>query len=289
MKRKWSSHIIAVMTLVVFVLLALGSGASSPSIVHQEPVGPRTDEEWAEEYRKRGWYSFANRDYTSALANINMAIELDPNNADCYYNRGRVYYAQKNNDAALNDYKKALEIDPQGSNTCAFLGELYYDAGDYDTALKYYNRSISIRANNDVAINGIKKIEEARAAEARRIAREEANRYDPAKFTIVPSDFAPADYTSIDLFAAVADVEKGGTYYGNSYVFIPREYVSVSVVVFVSQNGTDTRFRTTDNAISQNMKVDGRSGLTSGQRVRLYYRVAKNPLAEWRVVAIERL
>jgi len=63
----------------------------------------------------------------------------------------------------------------------------------------------------------------------------------------------------------------------------------VSDVVFARQDGTDIWFRTSDNAITQNMKISARSGLTSGQRVRLYYRVTKNPLTEWQVVAIERL
>jgi len=125
--------------------------------------------------------------------------------------------------------------------------------------------------------------------EARRQAREAANRYDPANFIIVPSNFAPANYTSIDLFTAVSNVEQMPRGSGSIFdgVLATREYVSD--VVFVSQNGTDIQFRTVDNAISQSMKIDSRSGLTSGQRVRLYYRVSKNPLTEWRVIAIERL
>jgi len=133
--------------------------------------------------------------------------------------------------------------------------------------------------------------EEAAVAEraAERAAREAANRYDPANFIIVPSNFAPANYTSVDLFTAVSNVEQMPRGSGSIFdgVLATREYVSE--VVFVSQNGTDIRFRTADNAISQSMKIDSRSGLTSGQSVRLYYRVSKNPLTEWRVIAIERL
>ena len=127
-------------------------------------------------------------------------------------------------------------------------------------------------------------IYEAQRKEAERLADEDANRYDPSKFTIVPNNFKPANYTSIDLFDAVARVERVA-YLMSSFV---------SEVVFVNQNGTDILFGTADNAISQNMKVNARSGLTAGQRIRLYYSVIKNTdprynLLEWNVIAIEQL
>jgi hypothetical protein len=166
--------------------------------------------------------------------------------------------------------------------------------GGYDSYGTWWEACIDkiegLRTTEDVAnIEAKKKAEQATEAEAKRKAEEEANRYDPSRFTIVPSDFKPANYTSIDLFTAVANVEKmprGNGSFGDS-LFATRLYVSE--VVFVSQNGTDIQFKTSDNAISQSMKVDGRSGLSAGQRVRLYYRVTKNPLTEWRVVAIEKL
>ena len=149
-----------------------------------------------------------------------------------------------------------------------------------------------------IKIEDLPPFEELDALAAKKIAEQEAEReaYQQflSNFTIVPSDFNPSRYTSIDLFTAVADIEKMRGVNPNSHntglgdlALTTRLYVSD--VVFVNQNGTDILFRTDDNAISQNMKVDGRSGLTANQRVRLYYRVTKHPLADWRVVAIERL
>jgi hypothetical protein len=96
----------------------------------------------------------------------------------------------------------------------------------------------------------------------------------------VPSNFQPVDYTKADLFDAVAASERWPytITYGSRFV---------SDVVFVSQNGTDITFRTDDNAIRRSMKVDARTGLTMGQRVRIYYIAYK--IEEWRVTAIERL
>jgi hypothetical protein len=103
-----------------------------------------------------------------------------------------------------------------------------------------------------------------------RLAEEAANRYDPAKFILVPDNFKPSLYKSIDLFDAVvkADQKPWGLF--------------VSDVVFVGQSGRDIWFKTEDDAISQSMKIDSRSGLQEGQRVRVYY-------SFWRVTAIERL
>jgi hypothetical protein len=132
------------------------------------------------------------------------------------------------------------------------------------------------------------KKQQTDAEDAKKKALEEANKYDAAKFTIVPADFKPADYTKKDLFDAVSTSEKmlRGNGSPDFLGFFSENFVSD--VVFVSQSGTDITFKTADNAISQNMKVDGRSGLSAGQKARVYYRVSKNPLTEWRVIAIER-
>jgi hypothetical protein len=58
-------------------------------------------------------------------------------------------------------------------------------------------------------------------------------------------------------------------------------------LLFVSQNGTDITFRTADNAIRKTMKVDSRTGLTVGQKVRIYYTVYR--IKDWTIDAIERM
>jgi hypothetical protein len=137
------------------------------------------------------------------------------------------------------------------------------------------------------------RAEREAAEEARRLAREEANRYDPANFILVPSDFKPADYRREDLFAAVSASEKLGivdtwaTHYGLLLdMHKPPSIDFVSDVVFVSQDGTNITFRTEDNAIIRRMKIDSRTGLVSGQKVRIYYTAYR--IQDWRVIAIER-
>jgi len=118
-------------------------------------------------------------------------------------------------------------------------------------------------------------------------AEEEANKYDPKEFAYYIDGFKPAKYKAIDLFTAVAQVEKMPRGDGSIDLFGLVTKYYVSNIVFISQNGTDVRFKTTDNAISQYFKIGGRTGLNSGQIVRVYYCVTKNPIAEWLIEAVE--
>ena len=137
--------------------------------------------------------------------------------------------------------------------------------------------------------------------EARRRAYEEANRYDPSQFTVVPDDFAPSEYEKADLFEAVAaarQLQIASNIYdaamkqlqsdlmfglGGSYI-----EMFVSDLTFVSQSGTDIVFSSDDNAIRQRMTVNQRSGLQTGQKVRVYYEITRAPLTTWEVIAIQR-
>jgi Ni/Co efflux regulator RcnB len=129
--------------------------------------------------------------------------------------------------------------------------------------------------------------------EADRQAREEANRYDPSKFTMVPSDFKPADYTSIDLFKAAANsknLQRASNKRDAKLIGMGLNFILLykSDLTFVSQNGTDIIFSSDDKAITQNMTIDQRSGLQAGQRVRVYYEISRAPSTTWDIVAIER-
>jgi hypothetical protein len=136
--------------------------------------------------------------------------------------------------------------------------------------------------------------------EALRIAREEADRYDPSRFTLVPDDFRPSEYQKADLFKATAaardlsiaptELEARTQSLYSLFLFgLGPQYIVgfVSEVTFVRQTGANIEFTSDDNAISQTMTIDARSGLQVGQKVRVYYEIMRTPLTRWRVVAIE--
>ena len=49
-------------------------------------------------------------DYTSAIIDFTIAIELNPNYAEAYYYRGVVKFSLKDKDGACLDWSKAVEL-----------------------------------------------------------------------------------------------------------------------------------------------------------------------------------
>ena len=58
-----------------------------------------------------GWRRLMGR-YDEALADLNRAIELDPDDAGAFGRRGETYIALGNYDEALADLNRAIELDP---------------------------------------------------------------------------------------------------------------------------------------------------------------------------------
>jgi tetratricopeptide (TPR) repeat protein len=218
---------------------------------------PPTPTELAQTYIKDAAMRITWKDssrFDTVYEACNKAIELDPNAARAYLIRGQVHLYWGNHPSTIND----------------LISEL-------DLAIADFNKALALDSS-------LQKEAQAGIAEA------QANRYDPKEFITVPEpgDFHPANYTSADLFTAVATAEKLETIHVNSdYSTYTPSKQFVSDVVVVGQNGTDIMFRTADNAISQAMKVSVRTGLTAGQQVRVYYRAYR--IKDWEVIAIKRL
>jgi tetratricopeptide (TPR) repeat protein len=200
--------------------------------------------------------------------------------AKTHFDNGERLYFQKNYDGAIREFTEAIRLDPKNAEAYSQRGLVYDTKHDYERAAADYEAALRIDPDNWAR---------RYLPDARRYAKAQAaNRYDPSQFIVVSSDFTPSIYVKADLFDAVAVAEKlspNNSYLGGVNLGVPSRNF-VSDVVFVSQNGTDIVFRTEDNAIRQRMKVGSRTGLTSGQKVRVYY-IAYN-LRDWQVVAIEK-
>lgn len=184
----------------------------------------------------------------------------------------------------------AFYLEARRQNALAYLLNSSYNARLYEL---HVVRVDGLRTMAEIeAENQAKKEAEEQKRLAAQKADEEANRYDPKDFYFLESDFTfrPADYEEKDLFDAVSIAEKLLINYRDEidwFGVYSRNYVSD--VIFVRQDGQTIVFKTEDNAISQVMKISGRSGLKGGEKVRVYYRVAKEPILEWDVRAIKKL
>jgi len=305
MDKKWTPHVIAVTAFVVFVVLGLACASEPPyagpdaevtySEVNVEELRLRTDPE----------YYYAGKGFKL----INSHVEQDRYDGKVSISTG--FYGD---DYVLFDRKTVNQIFPMfeiRAKNMPYRTVVYLSVHPKDPAKPkkdLYFRLDKIEglmsleeAQAIVAAEEKAKAEQAAAAEARRKALENANRYDPSKFTVVPSDFKPADYTSADLFKAASaarnlqissnELDAITKQLQSAFMFgMGGEYILqyVSDVTFVRQNGTDIEFTSDDKAISQKMNIDQRSGLQPGQKVRVYYTIMRSPLTTWDIVAIER-
>jgi tetratricopeptide (TPR) repeat protein len=215
---------------------------------------------------------------------------LNPKEVRLYRYRAEAHYSRKDYDQAIADFTQAIELSPQDDVSYYNRGLAYYNKGELDPAIADWEMALQINPNYSSARNNLTIAQREKTEAEQKLAREAADKYDPAKFILVPSNFKPSDYQSKDLFEAAAAAERlTASLPSEVDVFGFSSARFVSDLVFISQSGLDIRFRTADNAISQTMKIDSRSGLQAGQRVRVYYRVSKRPYIEWNVEAIERL
>jgi len=305
MKEKMTPHIIAVTAFVVFIVLGLAcasepSPQSAPEIVYKEvPYSELWQEIEKVNSPGKGFIVEAYFNATNAPGEGSFSIGANPipnpTDRDRHWIKG--HDGSGSYRGEYDTFIKSHQFEQYDSQTYKRIDKnkpyrIFISVHErYDNDWRpFIDRIEGLRSLEEVAaIEAKEKADREAAEEARRQAREAANRYDPAKFIIVPSDFKPADYTKADLFAAVAASEKlsaSHEYWGSIDLGAPsRDFVSD--VLFVSQNGTDITFRTVDNAITKRMKVDSRTGLTAGQKVRIYYKAYR--IEDWQVIAIERL
>jgi len=252
-------------------------------------------------YFVRAYVYVKRNDNDRAIADYTEAIKLDPQYVVAYSNRGNVYYNKKDYDHAIMDTTEAIRLNPQYANAYLIRGYAYKDKGDYNRAVTDLNEALRINPNNELAKNGLAEVQKKLAQEEAKRKKEEANKYNPSNFTVVPSDFNPVDYTSVDLFKAASEARNLQIAKNREeaiFTQMQSEFMLgmggswflqyVSDVTFVSQNGLDIQFSSDDKAISQMMNIDQRSGLKPGQKVRVYYTIMRSPMTRWDVVAIER-
>ena len=90
-----------------------------------------------------------------ALAAVDQAIKLDPNNAEAYHLRGFVKYNKADLTGAKADWSRAIELDPDNAGAYNMRGEIKHRQGDpeggdadYARALAISDQAIKLDPNN---------------------------------------------------------------------------------------------------------------------------------------------
>jgi tetratricopeptide (TPR) repeat protein len=101
----------------------------------------------AEEYYYRAYEKAENKDYRGAIADLNKAIEIDPNYAKAYGLRGNLKKRLEDYRGAIADVNKAIEIDPNDEWLFANRGLVKANLGDLRGAIADVNKAIEIDPN----------------------------------------------------------------------------------------------------------------------------------------------
>ena len=99
--------------------------------------------------------NFESKNYSSAQAECERAIQLDPTFVQAYLGLGKVLEAEGQTDLAIARFQKALELQPRSAVIPTEIGNLYLDRNDLETARKYYQKALEVDPNYAVAMANI--------------------------------------------------------------------------------------------------------------------------------------
>ena len=100
----------------------------------------------------RGFAKSEMADYSGAITDFTMAIELD-NSPVAYYGRGLAYFNQNNSSDALNDFELAIKAGYDEAKVYYYAGVANFECGNYEESINNLTLSITFDNNNAQAFN----------------------------------------------------------------------------------------------------------------------------------------
>ncbi len=91
-----------------------------------------------------------NKNYTSAINDLNIYIKNHPNDYYAYYLLGFSLQKTNNKINSIKNYLKCSEINPKFNEVNWELGFLYYEAENYKESIIYYNKFIDLSENDEI-------------------------------------------------------------------------------------------------------------------------------------------
>lgn len=95
-----------------------------------------TNGDWALVYTSRARAKYLLGDRAGAEADLNRALQFEPNLPDAYYVRGSLQYMENDFAGAEESFNRALELNPDYIDAITILGKLYFDTGRENEAVK---------------------------------------------------------------------------------------------------------------------------------------------------------
>jgi tetratricopeptide (TPR) repeat protein len=104
-------------------------------------------------------YALAFR-YDDAIADIDAAIKIDPENPELYLLRGQMILLLYEWDRVLADYNRAIELDPEYADAYYYRGILFYTQGPRENAVTDFRRYLELAPDGEHAADSAQYIED---------------------------------------------------------------------------------------------------------------------------------
>ncbi|MBN8988353.1 MAG: caspase family protein [Rhizobiales bacterium] len=88
------------------------------------------------------------RDYDGAITAVNVALEIDPENAGYLNTRGIAYKSKGEDDRAMADYDLATKLRPKFASPYNNRGVIFLRRGDFDRAFAEFSSATKLPDNN---------------------------------------------------------------------------------------------------------------------------------------------
>jgi tetratricopeptide (TPR) repeat protein len=108
---------------------------------------PATSELSQADAARRGAALFDRGDYDGALAALDRAVSLNPNDEYALYERGLTWLAKPDYTRALADFNAVLKLQPNTWGALDERGNAYRGRGQYDLAIADYDAAIALYPN----------------------------------------------------------------------------------------------------------------------------------------------
>lgn len=135
--------------------------------VHVFLVALQAPQKSAQQWSKEGNALYSQKRYAEALAALNQAIHLDPNNDVTYFNKGTVLRKLRRYTEALDAYEQAIRLDPNDADYYNGKGFVLRSLQRYAESLDAYEQAIRLAPNNvnyyngkGIALNGLRQYKE---------------------------------------------------------------------------------------------------------------------------------
>lgn len=107
----------------------------------------------AEPIVQQAFEKFKEKDYATAIALYQQALDIKPDNAELWFNKASAEYKRQNYQAAKEAYLKALQLDPKGQvNDLFFIGAIDENFGRGSDAIGDYQKYLAQASTGSYAV-----------------------------------------------------------------------------------------------------------------------------------------